>query len=78
MLMGHHSVQEARACKSSLSLFAKVLGLAVNAEKSQVFFFNTPAVTQRKMGMILGFPKGTMPSKYLGVLLGQGTIRKVS
>ena len=78
MLMGHPSVQEARAFKSSLYLFAKASGLAVNAEKYQVFFFNTPIVTQRNIGRISGFPKGTMPSKYLGIPLGQGTIWKVS
>ena len=59
-------------------LFTKASGLDVNAEKSQVFFFNTPVVTERNIGRILGFSKGTMPSKYLGVPLGQGTIRKVS
>ena len=78
MLMGHPSFQEARAFKSSLSLFAKVSGLDVNVEKSQVFLFNTPSVTKRNIGRILGFPKVTMPSKYMGVLLGLGTIRKVS
>ena len=45
MLMGHPSVQEARDFKRCLTLFAKALGLEVNPEKSQVFFFNTPRVT---------------------------------
>ena len=34
MLMGHPSVQEARAFKSIMSLFDKVSSLVVNAEKS--------------------------------------------
>ena len=68
----------ARDFKSIFTIFSKVSGLDVNAEKSQVFFFNTPTVTQRKIGRILGFSKGTMPSKYLGVPPRQGNIRKVS
>ena len=38
MLMGDPSVQEACTFKRSLNLFAKALGLAVNANKSQFFF----------------------------------------
>ena len=78
MLMGHPSVQDARAFKLSLSLFVRESGLASNAEKSQIFFYNTPAITQRNISRILGFTKETLPSKYLGVPLGQGTIRKAS
>ena len=49
MLMGHPSVQEARAFKSCLAAFAKASGLEVNLEKSQVFFFNTPLISQRNI-----------------------------
>ena len=45
MLMGHPSVQEAWAFKTSLTTFVKVSGLAINSEKSQIFFFNTPLIT---------------------------------
>ena len=55
MLMGNPSVQEAGSYKTSLVTFAKVSGLEVNPEKSQIFFFNTPLITQRNIGRIMGF-----------------------
>ena len=70
MLMGHPSIQEARAYKTSLVTFSKASGLEVNLEKSQISFFNTLLITQRNIGIILGFQKGMLPTKYMGVLLG--------
>ena len=78
MLMGHPSVQKDRAFKTILTTFAKASGLAVNSEKSQIFFFNTPLITQRNIRIILGFKKGSLSTKYLGVPLGQGIIRQAS
>ena len=78
MLMGRPSIQEARSYKTSLVTFAKASGLEVNPEKSQIFFFNTPLITQRNIGRILGFQKGMLPTKYLGVPLGEGIIRQAS
>jgi len=78
MLMGHPSIQEARVVKSCLQLFGKASGLEVNPLKSQVFFFNTPVITQRNILRILGYPKGSFPSKYLGVPLVEGAVKKVS
>ena len=78
MLMGHPSVQEARAFKSCLVTFAKASGLEVNPEKSQLFFFNSSLTTQRNIGRILGFHKGRLPTKYLGVPLSHNLIRHAS
>ena len=78
MLMGHPSVQEARSFKKSLSLFAKASGLAVNLNKSQVFFLNTTLATQRNILCILGFTKGTFSSKYLGVPRGVRKLKRTS
>ena len=78
MLMGHPSVQEAQAFKRSLMLFTKASGLEVNPEKSQVFFFNSSKFSERNILWILVFAKGSLPSKYLGDPLGEGTISKVS
>ena len=78
MLMGHPSVQEARAFKTCLVTFAKASRLEVNPEKSQMFFFNSPLITQRNIGRILGFQKGRLPTKYLGVPLSQKLIRQAS
>ena len=55
MLMGNPSVQEARAFKYCLVTFAKASGLEVSTEKSQLFFFNAPLITQRNIERILGF-----------------------
>ena len=45
MLMGHPTVQKYRSLKKNLDLFARASGLAVNPNKSQVFFLNTPPAT---------------------------------
>ena len=78
MLMGNPSVQEARSFKRSLNLFAKASGLAFNANKSQVFFMNTTPIVQRNIARILGFSRGVMPLKYMGVPLGMGKLKKES
>ena len=78
MLMGHPSIQEAQVFKSCLLLFAKASGLEVNSLKSQVFFLNTLVITQGNIMRILGFPKGSFPSKYLGFPLADGALKKVS
>ena len=53
-------------------------GIEVKSDKSQVLFFNTTITTQRKIIQILGFSKGSLPSKYMGAPLTEGTIKKVS
>ena len=78
ILMGHPSVQEERSFKTSLVTFAKASGLEVNMEKSHIFFFNSPLITQRNIERILGFQKGRLTSKYLGVPLSQKIIRQAS
>lgn len=45
MLFGHPSFQEAKAFKYFLSLFSEASGTFINASKSKLFFFNTPATT---------------------------------
>ena len=72
MLMGHPLVQEARSFKKCMNLFSKESGLTVNPNESKIFFMNTDRTTTRNIVWILGFSKGTMPSKYLGIPLGMG------
>eukprot|EP00253_Pinus_taeda_P035588 PITA_35588 len=57
-----------RSIKSAL-LSSKIKGALMNRVKSQLFFFNTPPVTQRAIARILGFTIATFPSKYLGAPL---------
>ena len=78
MLMGHPSVKELRSFKKCLTLFTKASSIAINPNKSQIFFTNTDIITQRNIIRIFGFTKGTMPSKYLGIPLGMGKLRKDS
>ena len=78
MLMGHPSVQEAHSFKSCLNLFSKASSLVINQAKSQVFFLNTAPATQRNILRILGFSKGSFPSKYLGVPLSPRSLKSMS
>jgi len=78
MLMGHASVQEAKAIKAVLHLFSQASGLDINVDKSQIFFFNTPGITKRNILRILGFQGSSLPSKYLGAPLSESTLKKVS
>ena len=78
MLMGHPSIQETGSFKKCLTLFSKYSSLQVNLKKTQIFFFNTPRVTQRNIICILGYSVGTLSSNYLGAPMEEGTIMKVS
>ena len=64
MLLGYPSVQEAaRFCKC-LDQFGRASGLEVNAQKSQVFFFNTPSITRHDIICILGFSEGFLLANF--------------
>jgi len=78
MLFGHPSSQEASAFKDLLSLFSKASGTSINATKSQLFFFHTPAATQRNIVIILGYSIATLPSKYFGAPLLDLAIKHAS
>ena len=73
MLMGMASVREAKAIKNMMDTFKQASGLEINKGKSQLFFFNTQSKNKRNINRILGFTKGTLPSKYLGAPLLEGT-----
>eukprot|EP00253_Pinus_taeda_P015050 PITA_15050 len=78
MLFGHPSSQEASAFKDLLSLFSEASGTSINATKSHLFFFHTPAFTQRNIARILGYSIATLPSKYLGTPLLDSAIKNAS
>ena len=75
MLMGPSSVHEARGIKYCLNTFLEANGLEINKEKSQTYFFNNPRITKRNILRILEFQEGTLPSKCLGALMAESTIR---
>ena len=72
MLMGIASVREARLIKKNLEEFHQASDLDINKGKSQLFFFNTHNKTKRDILRTLGFTKGHLPSKVLGVPLVEG------
>eukprot|EP00253_Pinus_taeda_P020218 PITA_20218 len=78
MLFGHPSSQEASAFKDLLSLFSEASGTSINATKSHLFVFHTPAFTQRNIARILGYSIATLPSKYLGTPLLDSAIKNAS
>jgi len=78
MLFGHPLTQEAKALKKIISLFSEAFGTSINASKSQLFFFNTPASTQRNITRNLGFSIAMLPSKYLGAPLLDSALKHAS
>ena len=70
MLMGYPSIQEARKIKDYLSNFGKASGLETKSKNSQVFFFHTPRISRRNICCRLGFHDISLPSKYMGIPLG--------
>lgn len=77
MLHGSPTVKDAKAFKNILSLFRKASGMEINHSKSTIFFFNTHVSIQNHLTNILGFRKGTLPSKYLGAPLTTKPWKKV-
>lgn len=77
MLHGSPTVKDAKAFKSILSLFSMASGMDINHSKSTIFFFNTHVSIQNHLTSILGFRKGSLPSKYLGAPLTTKPWQKV-
>ena len=78
MLMGYPSIQEARSFNSIMDTFSLASCTTINIGKSHFFFFNTTALTQRKIACILGFFIASLPSKYLGARLTDSSIEHSS
>jgi hypothetical protein len=78
LLMNTPTAQEANKLKSILTDFVDALGTSLNLEKSQLFFFNTPLVVQTHISRLLGIPKSSLPSNYLGIPLMSATTRNIS
>jgi hypothetical protein len=43
--------------------------MALNLDKSKLYFFNTPIAIQNHISRLLGIPKSSLPSNYLGIPL---------
>jgi hypothetical protein len=67
--MNTHTASEANNIHSILSNFEEASGMALNLEKSKFYVFNTPLVVQNHISHLLGIPKSSLPSNYLGIPL---------
>lgn len=69
MLHGTPTVKEALELRRILDLFSRASGLDINFSKSTIFFFHTHPAIQAHLSNLLGFKKGCLPSRYLGMPL---------
>jgi hypothetical protein len=74
LLMNTPTAREANKLNSILSDFVEASGMALNLDKSKLYFFNTSIVVQNHVSRLLGIPKSSLPSNYLGIpLTGEPT-----
>lgn len=66
MLHGSPTVKEDLGYKRILNIFSEASGMEINLAKSTIFFFNTHLAVQKNLSIILGFRRGSLPSRYLG------------
>jgi hypothetical protein len=69
LLLNTLTTREATKLNSILTDFADASGMALNLDKSKLYFFNTPVVVQNHISCLLGIPKSSLPSNYLGIPL---------
>jgi ribonuclease HI len=78
LLLNSPSDQEATKLRSILSDFTEASGMTLNLDKSKLFFFNTPVPVQRHISRLLGIPRSSLPSNYLGVPLSGAATSSIS
>ena len=70
--------REALKLNSILSDFTEASGMTLNLYKSNIFFFNTPVAVQLHISKILGIPRSSLPSNYLGIPLTGALAKSIS
>jgi hypothetical protein len=78
LLLNSPTVQEATKLNSILSDFSEASGMMLNLDKSKLYFFNTPVPVQRHISRLLGIPRSSLPSNYLGVPLTGAAASSIS
>jgi hypothetical protein len=78
LLMNSPTAHEAVKLKSILSNFTEASGMTLNLDKSKLFFFNTPMEVQIHISKILGIPRSSLPSNYLGIPLTGAPAKSIS
>jgi hypothetical protein len=67
MLLNSPTTQEAKKLMKFLNDFSEASGTFFNLDKYHFFFFNTPPTIQFHISYLIGIPKCTLPSHYLGL-----------
>jgi hypothetical protein len=78
LLMNSPTAREANKLNSILSDFTEASGMTLNLDKSKLFFFNTLAAVQLHISKLLGIPKSSLPSNYLGIPLTGAPAKSIS
>jgi hypothetical protein len=78
LLLNSSTAREAIKLNSILFDFSEASGMTLNLDKSKIFFFNIPSCIQIHVSRLLGIPRSSLPSNYLGVPLTGTTIRSIS
>jgi hypothetical protein len=78
LLMNSPTAREANKLNSILSDFTEASGMTLNLDKSKLFFFNTPVAVQLHISKLLGIPRSSLPSNYLGIPLTGAPAKSIS
>ena len=74
LLMNTPTVRKTNKIHSIFSDFKEASGMALNLDKSKLYIINTPLAVQNHIPCLLGIPKSSLPSNYLGIpLMGEPT-----
>jgi hypothetical protein len=78
LLLNTLTAREAIKLNSILTDFVDASGMALNLEKSKLYFFNTLVAIQNHISHLLGIPKSSLPSNYLGIPLTGAPTHNIS
>jgi hypothetical protein len=78
LLLNSPMAQEAQKLNSILADFIEASGMSLNLDKSKLYFFNTPPSVQHHISRLLGIPRRSLPSNYLGIPLSGAAASNIS
>ncbi|XP_043701064.1 uncharacterized protein LOC122651645 [Telopea speciosissima] len=65
-----------RSLKKFLEEYHEYSGQCINIHKSKMFLCNVSAIRRGKIKDIVGFPKSSFPTRYLGIEIFKGRVKK--
>lgn len=75
LLYGQSTMSEVVSIKQILEDYCAISGQSINKDKSYIYFFNSSELMQRRIEIVLGFPRKKSPSIYLGVPMFNGGVK---